>query len=286
MKKTIFFLAGILIIVYVTLSILGGGGEYAAEKLYFRAMKTNLRILRNPDVVPPGLLSMVEKDLKNITIKYPKTKTAVRSNVALIEFYITHQKYADAFSVIAAVEKNTKNDLSVLSTVQFLKGIAFEKQGAWDKALVAFKVLQNKYPNTELGLQSPLYIGRHYESAGKIDEANKAYAEAATFYKDLEKEHTGTLFGYMASGFIIQANLSMKDYAAAGESLDSALNKYPSSMTYSQLLPYVEFIYVEKLNNPKKAIEVYDSIIKNTKDSQATKFLKQRIEKLKIKDKT
>ena len=66
MKKTIITLIVILVAVYAVLSLLSIGDEYFAEKLLYRASKINEKIVTNPDVVPPKMLSIVEGTLKKI----------------------------------------------------------------------------------------------------------------------------------------------------------------------------------------------------------------------------
>ena len=93
MKKAVITLIFILITVYVALSVLGSGGEYAAEKLFYRAMKMNGKIMANPDVVPPKQAEYIENNLKKLLAKYPKTEVAKTADITLVEFYIFNKKY-------------------------------------------------------------------------------------------------------------------------------------------------------------------------------------------------
>ena len=58
------------------LALTTSGADYAAEKLFYQAMKAHREITLNPDVVPPGMLSRVESNLQKILRRYPESKTA------------------------------------------------------------------------------------------------------------------------------------------------------------------------------------------------------------------
>lgn len=81
---------------------------------------------------------------------------------------------------------------------------------------------------------------------------------------------------------LLQSYLSLKNYEEAGATLEGIINIYPSPLTYRQFLPFVELIYMEKLNRPARAIEIYKNVQQKTKDAKLIKFLKQRIEILEV----
>lgn len=283
MKKIIIALIVILVVVYATLAFLGSGSEYASEKLLYKIMKGASAISLNPDAAPPAQLAAVENNIKSLISKHPGTKAAKIAHIALMEFYIANKKYDEAVAFVSTIKKAYTSDPEVLSTAQFLLGTAYQKQGSWSKALTEFKILEKKYPNTQLGLQIPIYIGKYYEAKGLDAEAKNAYKDAANFYTEMEKEYSGKVLGYTASALLIQSYLNAKDYDAAGNALNRTLHKYPSRLSFMQLLPYVENIYVKNLKQPEKAIELYEYVISKIKDSKTIKFLNKKIEELKTK---
>lgn len=280
MKKLI--LTGVIILaaIYAILTLLGSGGEYAAEKIFYWTMKNASKISLNPDAAPPAQLAEVENSLKLLLKKYPDTNSARLAHIALAEFYIANKRYKDAMDAAEATSKAYSADMDILSTVQFLRGTICEKEGRWDKALKEFDILKEKYPATQLGMQIPIYIGKYYDTKGMYSEARTAYQDAAKFYIKMGKEYAGKMLGYTSSVLLIQTYLSLKDYESAGSVLDNTLHSYPSRLSFSQLLPQVENIFVKNLNNPKKAIELYKYIISEAKNSRIRKLLTKRIEAL------
>lgn len=286
MKKAIIILVFILAAVYVILAILGSRGEYNAERLLYQALKINNKVAMNPEVAPPALLASAERKLERIIKKYPAGNTAKTANLALAEFYITYKKYDQALAQLNIVSVKYPKDIGILSTAQFLKGITYERQGQWDKALREFNILKDKYPNTQMGIQAPLYIAAYYAKNGRNTEANQSFKDAASFYERMERANRGKAIGYAASALLVQSCLGTKDYEGAGKAVEDIITYYPSGPAFGQFLPYVEIIYVDKLNRPERAIEIYKNLKDKVKDEKFKQFLQDRIEKITEKTKS
>ncbi len=280
MKKLLISLILILIVVGMALSVLGGRDEYAAEKLFYRAMMTHKKIVINPDVVPPKMVASVEKNLKAILERYPESRTAKAVPIALAEFYVMNKKYDKAIAALDMLIKAKDQDASLLSKAYFFKGAIYERQDQWDKALEEYKILRDEYTDTSLGLQVPLYIGRYYTKKSKEAEADKAYREAAVFYEKLEKDNEGKILGYVASSMLREAYINLGDYEQAGKIVEDTISDYPSQVTFVQQLPYVELIFVNKLKRPEKAIEIYKNVQEKTQDDKIKEILQDKISEL------
>lgn len=280
MKKLLLLMVVILAAVYASLAMLGSGGEYAAEKLFYHTMKNASRISLNPDAAPPAQLASVENDLLRLIAKYPGTRVSKLGHVALVEFYIANKRYDEARKVADTISKTYEKDTDILSTVQFLRGTMYQKEGKWDKALAEFRILNKKYPATQLGMEIPIYIGKYYESTGSYQKADEAYKEAAAFYSKMQEEYSGKVLGYTASLFLIQTYINLEDYGSAGNALDTTLHTYVSRISIVQLMPLVDRIYVQNLNDPAKAIETYKYMITKANNSRLRKFLTKKIEEL------
>jgi len=279
-KKVIITLVSILVAVAAVLSFLGRGGEYAAEKLFYRASKTIQQIAANPDVAPPAMLMSVEKDLTRIMEKYSKTITAKAAHLKLAEFYMADKKYDKALKTLDSMISLNKDNPMIVSRSHFLKGLTYEMQKNWDKALKEYTILKNKYGTTPLGIQIPLYIGNYYLKNKMEDQAKSAYGEAASAYEKYRTEHKGSMLGYAASGLLVQAYIGLGDYAKAGEAAKNLIMDYPFTQTFAQQLPYIEALYEKRLNQPEKAIEIYKFVLENTKEPHLKRALKKKIDEL------
>lgn len=284
MKKIVFGLVSMLILIGVALSILGSrDSEYGAERLFYRASKNNEKILINPEVAPATMLAAIENDLQRILKKYPKSETAKKAHLKLAEFYTTNKRYDKAIATLNVIMQTYEKNQDILSAAQFLKGVTYEKQGEWGAALKEYVTLRNKFPTTQLGLQVPIYIGRYYARRGKQAEAKEAYKEAVTFYEKLEGDNRGKMLGYAASMLLLQAYLAIKDHEQAGRVVKETIYNYPSAMALVQLLPYVDLIYVKILKKPESAIEIYNHVKDKTDDVKLKKFLQKKSEELETK---
>jgi tetratricopeptide (TPR) repeat protein len=280
MRKVIITLILILIVVYAGLSILNWRGEYSAERIFYRAIKANEKVLINPDVAPPGLLAYVEKNLQTLLKKYPHTKTVKGARLALAEFYLNRKRYDEAQAVLDKIIGIEKEDLSMLSKAHFVKGVIYEKRDEWDKALEEYETLKDELTETALGLQIPLYIGSHYAERGDQKNAARSYNEAATFYKKLAEENKGKLLGYTASTVLRHTLIILERYEEAGRVLEDTLETYPTEQTFAQQLTFVELIFVSKLNRPEKAIELYKYVQSKTNYDKLKEFLEEKIKQL------
>lgn len=283
MKKAILSLSSALIVVYMILAGLGLGKEYEAEKLFYRAMKKNAKIAVNPDVAPPALLQSIEDDLLRLLKKYPKAGVTKGAGLALAEFYIANKNYDKALSRLDEVMRSYAKDPAMMSMALFLKGVAYERQDKWDKAVEQFTTLKDTYTNTELGLKAPLYIGRHYEIKGDSSQAKKAYTDAALYYDKLRKKHSRKLLGFASSTSLMHTYLKLEEYAKAGTVLKEIVKEYPAPNITLRLLPYVDLIFIAKLNSPDQAIEIYKDVKSKVKSKKITDALQRKIEKLEKK---
>lgn len=282
MKKTIITLIFILAAVSAVLSVLGSGGEFAAEKLFYRAMKTNSKIVANPDIAPPLLLGRVENNLKTLIAKYPGANIARIANIALVEFYTAHKRYDKALDAINSIMKAYNSDEIIMSTVHFMKGIIHEKQNDWPGALKEFEILRDKYPYSQLGIQIPIYIAKYYDSKGQDLEAGSAYSKARAFYMNIEKDHSGKKAGFVASTLLLQTYMNTRNYEEAGKVLEDTINTYMGQPAVLQLLSQVENVFVKKLNDPQKAVEIYKNISGKIRDGKLKKALQKKIDELSV----
>ena len=282
MKKLIIISIGILVGLFIILSLVSPRGEYAAEKLFYRVKKTYDKIKLNPDVPSPKLLASVERNLQKIINKYPKTEVAKTAHTVLGEIYLSDKKYDKAIEILdrfISINSGSAEDKdkALLSRAHFLKAAAYEKQKKQSEALKEFAILKDKFANTPLGLQTPLYIAHYHKREGRGGVAEEEYNNAVEYYTELEEKNRKTMLGYAASNLLVQAYMALDKYEEAGKVVEDTISNYPSMITLVQQLPYVELIYIKRLKNPEKAIEIYTAILKKTDDPKIKEFLEEKI---------
>ena len=280
MKKSIFIFIAVLVVLFVILSIAGSRSEYMAEKLLYKADKLYSQIVTNPDVVPPKLLDAVEKDLLKVIARFPKTVAANTAYMKLVEIYMNDKRSDEAIEKLDELIDSGTEDLAVLSKAHFLKAVIYEKEDDWASALAEFAVLQDQYVDTLLGIQAPLYVAEHYAAKKMTGETQAALQDALAFYRKLEEEGAGKISGYLASVMLMDTYYRLGDYAKAGEVVERILDSYPSAIAFAQLIPLIDKIYIESLNDVSKAIYIYNSVINKTEDEALKKALRDKIAEL------
>ena len=281
MKKIAFILILILFIIYITLSVISSNAEYMAEKLFYKALKINSKIMANPDVVPPGMVASVENNLLKILEKYPKTETGKVTHMALAEFYVANGEYDKALKEIYSVIAMFQGKPIVLSKALSLKGNIFERQGNWNEALKVYKKLRNEYPNTTFGIQIPIYIGNYYKRSDQDTESQAAYSEAVIFYKSLERVNQRKEVGFVAMQLLIQCYMNLDRYEEAGDAMVYAIDEYPNEMTYAQQVSNIENVFIVKLGDKSRAMEAYNKIKEGTKNERLKSAIDEKVSTLK-----
>ncbi len=195
----------------------------------------------------------------------------------MAEFYISNKKYDKGLAVLNNIISAKDADKPTLVRAYFLKGNAYERQNQWDKALVEYAILRDKYTDTPVGLQIPVYIGNYYTGKGQEDRADKAFREAAAFYEKIRNEHKGKVMGYTASSLLRDVYIRLKEYERAGGVIDDILRDYKAEVAIIQQLPYVELVFEKSLKRPEKALEIYKFARDNTKNDQLKKLLDKKI---------
>jgi len=270
----------VFIAVYVLLSLVTKGEEYAAERLFFKAIDAYQKMAINPEVTPAGVIASVENKFRNVIEKYPDTATGKKAHIVLAEFYMSNQDYNKAIETLNAFIDTGYEDIPLMSKAHFYKAATFEKQDQWDEALKEYQILRDRYFKTSVGMMVPLYLGRCYARKGDPAKSSSAYREAIMFYEQLEKTNRGTRIGYTGADLLTQAYMEIGKIEAAGSVVEATIKNYPNIRTYERYLPLVEYIYAMQLKRPQKAVEIFKGIMEKTENDNLKEFLEKKIEEL------
>jgi len=280
MKRIVLIFTAVLVVVLAALFLYNRGDDYSAEKLYYRALKANNRIMENPDVAPPKMVEYVKESLNRVIERYPDTVAASSARMTLAEFYMNRDEYDEAQEALAAILEADKEKRGILSKARFFKGVLYERQGDWESALKEYEILKDEFADTTLGLQMPLYIGRHYLAEEMVEKAAQSFAEARFFYENLSRENEGTVMGYAARTLLTETYMVLEDYEKAGMQLEKILDEYPGDQTYLQVLPKVEIVYMQKISRPEKMRLIYRKVIEKTNSDEIKDILEKKLEEL------
>lgn len=282
MKRLAIILISVLVIVYLGLSMIDRESEYKAERLLFMTMKRYSAITSNPDVVPPKLLSSVERSLQKLTEKYPNTRSAKKGYFKLNELYIADKQYDKALALADQMLERYPEDIAMASNAHFTKAIAYQMSEDWESALGEFTILRERYDNTAIGLSVPMHIVRYYRSQGEGDKAESVLREAIQFYDNLRKSFRATALGYVASNFLVQTYMALEQYEDAGRVVQGMLVEYPTDSTLMQNIPYIELIYVQALGQPNRAVNIFRTVLSRVENPRVKGYIEEKIRSIEL----
>lgn len=278
MKKVVIIFILALIALYVLLSLVTSGDEYAAERLFYKAIQAYREVMTNPEVIPAGVMVSAVNKFKLVYEKYPESETAGKAHLTLAEFYMAAKDHDGAMKTLNAFIDNAYDDITLMSKAYFYRAAVYEAQKKWDEALDEYQILRDKYFETTVGILVPLNSARVYSMKNDTPKTAAAYKEAVIFYEQMEKRNRQTLAGYAAADLLRQTYMEVGKIEAAGMVVEETLKNYPHPNTYQKYLPLVEYIYIEQLNRPEKAIQIFNNILETAQDERFKTFLRQRID--------
>ncbi|MFH1753805.1 MAG: tetratricopeptide repeat protein [Candidatus Omnitrophota bacterium] len=281
MKNIILTLTIVLLVMWAALWLLGRNDGYIAEKILYKAARTYDKILTNPDATPPMMLEAAANDLKRVMKEYPDKEAANLARMKLIELYMTSSKFREAIPLLDEIIAREAANPERASKAIYMKALAYEKMGSWAMAVKEFEKLERGFSNTMLGLQTPLYVANHYRLNGQKEEAAAALDKAVSFYNNIHNANEGTTLGFISLTMLMETYGKFRLYEPAADVLEKMISAYPVDTAFVHVLPFIDTIYIENLNDPARALSVYETIYEKTAEEKIKAFTQGKIAELK-----
>ena len=276
MKKALSLFCLILIGLYGTLSFLGSKSSYVAESRFWKARALAQKIAQSPETTPPTLFEKSRQQFEQIIREYPENKTLVKESLLGITGLFIHEKrYQEARDFIYTSRKRYPDDKALGARSQFLLGFSYEKAGDWETALKEYRILQDRYPESQLGLEIPLYLARH-DAKEDSKKSGESYENAAVHYRRLIETKPDPI-KYFAMSYLLTGYEEQKKWDKSLEVVGEIIVTYPKLIRV--YIPKIEKL-AQKLKQPKLAIAVYEAFIQSHPQHNDVPFLKKRIELL------
>jgi|GEM_PF-1197215 len=282
MKKAFSLFLILLLGVYGVLSYLGSksgaANTYGIERRFWRAKALSQKIVVNSDSTPPSLFEESRKRFEEIIKDYPNHHALIKeSNLSIAGLLIYEKKYQEARNFLNKVQKEYPKDKAFGARSQFLLGFSSEREGNWEAALKEYRVLRDRYPESQVGLEIPLYIARH-DLKTDTQKGSESYEAAADYYRRLIQGNPKTPLQFLAFNYLLGGYEEQKKWDKALEVLRELVMTYPRmSRNYFLRID----AYGLRLKQPEKAIAIYKSLIQSYPDHQDAALFKKRIERLK-----
>ncbi len=274
MKKTLIFFGAILIVLFGVLSLIKTKNPYAAEKRFWKARNATRKILSNPETTPPALFRENREEYEAIIRQHPPL--AKESLLAIAGLLIHEKEYDEARDLLAESKQKYAEDAEFGARAQFLAGYSYEKEGNWREAVQAYEALMEAHIGNRMAFQIPLYIARQ-DLKKDTQRGAESYEKAIAYYRRLSQGPKENPTAFNALNYLYLAYHEQQKWEEALGVTEEIVVTYPRAMSDYALV--IEGLG-RKLNQPEKAIAVFESFIQSHPDHPIVPRLKERIQKL------
>lgn len=280
MRRTFLILSGILIGLFIVLSLLDTKGEYIIEQLLWRANKRLVECVRSPEVVPDKVFAQIAGQYQKIIQEHPKSALVPSAHLFLARVYIVKKDYnagrKKLNEVLEKFPENTNICVEALVTI----GSSYEAEGNWTQALETYGKLKQEYPLTDFGLNIPYYIASYYERNGHFENAQIALNEAIGYYQKLSSEHPGSAAGLKSMRLLANCYIAKKNWTEVLSILEKILTQYPNPEVAMPVVEAINKISTFQLKDYDVAISIYKRVLNSSPHYPLSGLIKKVISTL------
>ena len=276
-KKAVFIL-----LVSSAVVVLNGcdSGIYSAEKRFWHTSKAFNQLLNAPDKATPVDYQKVIDSFREITIRYPTWPNSAQAQFDIGQLYAMEGNFSKARNEFMVIPKDYSANVDMCARALFAAALVCEKEDDWPKAKEIFERIEKDYTDTGTAFEVPLHIAEYYKVKGRSAEADAAYLAALDKYKGMIKEKPKTFGALVTVDLAVSCYTDQEKWNEAADYLGSLIADYPDTLLAPKAMFIQSAIYEQKLNQPGKARELYDEIIKKYSKTPFAKAAQDRIEKL------
>ena len=283
MKKALISYLVILIGLFVLLSVLDSGGEYAAEKKVWKIQRRFSEIAKDPGSVPDLKYDEVIGELRETVNEYPDSRLVPDLYVFLGRLYAMKKDYAAAREQFRTIIRKYPDDKDASANALFSVGKTYEAGDNWTKAYGTYKSILEKYPETNVALGVPLYIARYHKGKGEAQSAVLAYDLAENYYKKIASENSGKPLGFNALRYLSNCYLEQDRWNEAIDTLGSILETYAplghlTVKSADMMIKTINIVSSYQLKDYNVAIRLYQGILDRNPEHPMRDYLEKIID--------
>ena len=207
--------------------ISGCSRNYMAEREFYKAEKIFKGISEDEvKTTGPSAFDPAIEAFEKVANKYPTTPKALESLFTISNLCVKQEKYAEAREALRKVVINFSGNSSKVAEARFQMARIFEKENQWGQAESVLWETAEYHPTEARGLESPIYVIRHYLQMKYPDAARRAYEQAVEYYEKVI-ERLGPIEGSIpVRNYMAVAHSTMGDWKAAREEWLSTWNDF------------------------------------------------------------
>lgn len=255
-------------------------GDYAAEKLYWKATKEYSAILKKAGQAKPLDFQKVITLYRELIAKYPDWNNTANAYFNISRLYVIQKEYDLAILELEKLKEKFYRNPDICSKADFTIALIYEEQGKGKESLEYLKLVETAYPQTYSAFLAPLFIARYYKKSGETEKWQQAYKEAISKYKAIMTKNPNSLNALVALDFVIMALVEQGTEEKAFVYLDEVIEEYSVSLVRAKALFSKSLIY-EREAKFDKAISSLEEIIKDFPNTALSRAAEGQIEKIK-----
>ncbi len=260
------------IVVMGMLVLLSGcGGNYNAEKMFWQIRKNHNEVLINTEKVSEDEFKAGILELEKLTTRFPGWAKAAEIQFRMGEMYVVRKDFQKAREAIKKVIINYPEKTELCARARFTIGKLNEKDGEWEKALVEYNIIIERFPNTFTGLQIPLYIADYYQKNRLKKMSKRSYEKAVRFYQNIIDKNPYSRNVSVVHKMMALAYSKQKKWKEFVGVLQKFAQKYPDAEAAPEALYSAAAIYSNALGKSDKAEEIYRKITEKYPKSERVK---------------
>jgi tetratricopeptide (TPR) repeat protein len=285
MKKTIILLIILIIGVYVALSFLAKGDDYAVERILWRLNNEIIELAKDPKAVPPEQFDSVIERCRKVIEKYPDSKIILKPYLDIARLYTLKKDYATARVEYAKAIEKYEHNAEVVAGIMSAIGKTYETEEQWESANDVYQKIIKDYSSTRVGLNMPLYIAYHYRNLNDYTNTIESFQAALNHYRLLIEKHPDTLLAFKAYNSLARTYLDQRRWEDGLKIYGEILNVYAvpkkiPAQRAQNIIKTMNTISAIKLKNFNVVTEIYKQIMTENPEHEMTKYLEILVQSL------
>ncbi len=271
------WLAGAILLAGLLLT--GGCGKnYQSERLFWQAGRMAERLLADPEKAKDTDYRRVAEAYRRILRLYPQWGRAPEVQLTLGRLYYQKKDFVQAEEEFKKVMENYSGNTAAAVEAQTAIAMLYEEQGNWEKALAEYKKVTENYPPHYLrSFQVPIHIADYYQQEKKKEQARRAYQEAIAGFQKIVDENPKTRLAAVSQNSIAATYVAQEEWNEAIKAFQTLIDNYPEDSLAQSAFQDVARLYLEKLNQPDRAIATMEAFIRRYPESTNIKNARVQI---------
>jgi len=194
--------------------------------------------------------------------QYPRSKLVRQVKLQIGKLCLGQGDTQKAKQVFSEIISDYTQEIELCANARALLAGCYEKEGNAQQAAEEYTRLRKDYPDTRLALAAPYFIARNYLiSKTEQDKAEASFKQAISEYRQII-DREGDISQKMEAGKLINlCYIQQQKWDEAIDSLYELIDKFPNRPEAQLFLFNIAGIYQRELDNPEKAIGIYEELI-------------------------